>query len=730
MMKRAALMLCLTGALFLTVSLILWSDRDPSTGIGPAPMRITIEPLNPGPGPLTDFPVCVILRIPGLGAPPGGGPVLREEAGKIYFTLPDDLTVLASKIASFDPHTGELTAWVRMPTVPEGKSMDIHLHRGQPGRPPGVDVWDEHHNVVKHLGGLRAPDIELPRTGAIVFDKAITVEAWAHADESRAEALLPLVSKWAPRESLAADAFSAYDAGHTDGLDCFMYYGAVFDGRFVYFCPIRSKLRDRLSVHAHVLRYDTHKDFFSPQSWEAYDAGSTDGLKTVCYYGAVFDGRYVFFTPRDEGTGYHSRVLRFDTTKAFKESRSWQAFDANLPHSKQSGSFDGRYIYFCPGYDGTTLTGKTLAEGEGEGSGKVLRLDTEGDFKSPSSYQVFDARTVSPDAVCFDGAAFDGRYVYFAPLQRGGALRYDTTADFSNPSSWEFFDARPLGMKACVGVVFDGRHIYYVAYGHSTMLRFDIRLPFRDPASWGTYEAANTGGLDTGGFDGAFFDGRYIVFVPWIRTVPPGETKNRVHANFLRYDTQGLFSSPKSWDSYNAERTDGLLSRGYNGGAFDGRFFYGAPMYDGESQDLHGRILRYDSTGRNGAFSLRWSDVGHNGGLCAAVPGPNFLVNTENGALSIAAHKVLSPGWHHLAGVYDGKSIRLYIDGALAGEREGAGRLVTNPVDIEIGRIQQGAARFPGVISEVRVSDVARSGSWIAASYRTLARPGGGVEKK
>ena len=584
---------------------------------------------------------------------------------------------------------------------------------------------DEHVKIVRRLGDLRDPDLTLPRTGAIVFDRAVTVEAWARSDGARAEALLPLVSKWAPREALTGEAFSAYDAGRTDGLDCFMYYGAVFDGRFVYFCPIRSKLRDRLSVHGHVLRYDTHRDFYSAASWEAYDAGETDGLRTVCYYGAVFDGRYVVFVPRDEGTGYHSRVLRFDTTGPFKERRSWQAFDADLPHSKQSAAFDGRFIYFCPGYDGTTLKGKTLAEDEGAGSGKVLRLDTQAGFKDPASYRVFDATAVSPDAVCFDGAAFDGRYVYFSPLQRGGALRYDTTAEFSAASSWEFFDARPLGMKACVGAIFDGRYMYYVAYGHSTMLRFDTRRPFKDPDSWGSYEAANTGGLDTGGFDGAFFDGRYIVFVPWIRTLAPGETMNKVHANFLRYDTEGAFTSPKSWDSYNAERTDGLVSRGYNGGAFDGRFFYGAPMYDGESTDLHGRILRYDSTGQNATFSLRWSDVGHNGGLNAAVPGPSFLVNTENGALGIAAHKALGPGWHHLAGVYDGKSIRLYVDGELAAEREGSGRLVMNAVDIEVGRIGEGAARFPGIIGEVRVSDVARSAAEIAAAHRDLRRSAG-----
>ena len=50
-------------------------------------------------------------------------------------------------------------------------------------------------------------------------------------------------------------------------------------------------------------------------------------------------------------------------------------------------------------------------------------------------------------------------------------------------------------------------------------------------------------------------------------------------------------------------------------------------------------MLRYDTVGTRGAFSLRFSDLGHNGGLNAALPGSRFLVNTEHGPVSAAANR-------------------------------------------------------------------------------------------
>jgi hypothetical protein len=542
----------------------------------------------------------------------------------------------------------------------------------------------------------------------------LTVEAWVTTGQDGVEAMQPLVSQW---RLLDTPTWNAYDATTTDGLVCAGYYGAVFDGRHVYGCPIRSH-KNRDSVHGHVLRCDTHGDFDDPATWEAFDAGGTDGQNTVCYYGAAFDGRHVIFAPRDDALGYHSRVLRYDTRGSFKDRDAWSAYDADLPHSAQGAAFDGRHVYFCPGYKSTP--GEPLTESRL--SGTVLRLDTAGNFRDELSYRRFDTKTLGQEAVCFDGGAFDGRYIYFVPLLHGVVVRYDTQGQFEDAGSWEAFDARPHGLGMNVGAVFDGRWLYFCAYGHSSMVRYDTRRPFTDGNSWEGWDAANTGGLDTGGFDGGFFDGRYIHFCPWTRQAQPGQSN--YHCNFLRYDNTRSFDDGAAWSSYDAGTTDGLVSLGYNAGAFDGRFFYGAPLYDGEGEAYHGRVLRCDTLGEDGAFSLRYCDYGHNGGLCAAVPGPSFLVNTESGVRSIASHRPLEAGRHHLLGMYDGQSLQLWIDGRLAGRRQAAGRLVESDVPVTTRGFTGGGATFFGEVQRASVHHEALDEAGVARAYDTFAATG------
>ena len=173
-----------------------------------------------------------------------------------------------------------------------------------------------------------------------------------------------------------------------------------------------------------------------------------------------------------------------------------------------------------------------------------------------------------------------------------------------------------------------------------------------------------------------------------------------------------------------AGKTSGLDTVGFNGGAFDGRFIYMAPWRLGTTKDgnpiAHGNILRYDTVGRNASFSLRAVDLGHNGGRCAAVPGPSFLVNTERGMLNVRANRNLTPGSHHLAGVYDGSRISLYVDGAVVAEQSGAGRIQNCDADVVVGRLEGRLGRFQGRIHDVQVADVAHDASWMAARCRDI----------
>lgn len=356
-----------------------------------------------------------------------------------------------------------------------------------------------------------SPGTILPDSNQLDFSAGLTVEAWVDMRESRAEAWQEIVGQWQPLETWGE--FEAYDAGFTSGLETIGFFGAVFDGRYVYFVP----QHDRTTRHGRVLRYDTHAGFKDPDAWQGYDAGQTDGLETKGYYGAVFDGRFVYFVPRRTAETFHSRVLRLDTRGGFQDKASWAAYDAGLDRSYQSAAFDGRYIYFTPGHravhksevdDPEACASPPVTGMDPDyvllGNSLVLRHDTRGEFKDPANWTTHDAAGTDGLNTCdYDGAVFDGRFVYYIPYYDGGT----------------FF--------------------------HGITLRHDTRGDFDDPASWSCRDAGQTDGLTTVGFNGGAFDGRFIYYAAWIDgECEPGKTLVG-NGRIPRYDTlgdQGSFS--------------------------------------------------------------------------------------------------------------------------------------------------------------------------------------------
>lgn len=658
---------------------------------------------------LIDFPLRIVLEDSALRGVAYGG--AWQEGGDIYFVGADG-SRLDGEIERYDAATGALRAWVRMPRLSHTADTEIFLCCGQGGSAGEGSVWDSGYRLVRHsnTGGHEI----VPHAEDLNIRDAITVEAWFHSEEGRSDAFQALVSKWSLRSAM--EVFETYDAENTDGLDTRGFFGAVCNGRYIYFSP-QSNSSGR---HGEALRYDSYGAFTDPASWAGYSAGRTGGMHTRGYYGAVYDGRYVYYIPRRDNDGFHSRVLRYDTRGDFRSPESWSAFDVGHPISYQSGAFDGRYVYWVPGFD----------DYDQGNSGRVMRYDTQGAFDNAESYVLYDAGNTSGlGSKCYDGACFDGRYVYFAPLDgnenKGIALRLDTESDFSSPESWAAFDAKGSGLGMCVGAIFDGQYIYYVPYAHSVVVRYDSRGDFQDAGSWEAYDAADTSGLCTTGYDGAVFDGRYVYFIPFRYGKQQFATP---HACLLRYDTEAGFTDPAGWDATDAgAHTSPPNPGGFNGGTFDGRYVYFAPWRLGTDENggiiSHGQVLRYDTTDSDASFILKYAECGHNGGLCAALPGPTFSVNTSEGVRNVRANRSPGPGWHHVAGVYDGARLTLYVDGVPVNEVEGTGCIQAGQADVGIGRIAGGGAQFKGRISEARISATARSGAWIQTTYRNLKAP-------
>jgi hypothetical protein len=323
----------------------------------------------------------------------------------------------------------------------------------------------------------------------------------------------------------------------------------------------------------------------NPACWSTFD---TNGLTSSSpnFFGALFDGRYVTFV-----NGASAPSLRYDTTGAFGESASWRGFSpisfGSAAWGFSGAASDGRYLYLVPtnamyGHDAI-----------------VVRYDSQTLYSSGEAFNLTMASgTADPGVPGFIGAAFDGRYLYFAPAEEragpsGRVLRFDTQATFAAAASWSSFDMTTVAVnaKGFKGAVFDGRYVYFVpwasAHDHVSgtttpsglVIRFDSTASFSDAGSWSSFDAT-TLSPPAAGFAGATFDGRYIY-------LPPNALNGIVA---VCYDTQADFTSAASWASFDAKvlDTSGFSSDWrFSGASFDGRYVYFIP----ENDDV---LVRYD----------------------------------------------------------------------------------------------------------------------------------------
>ena len=85
-----------------------------------------------------------------------------------------------------------------------------------------------------------------------------------------------------------------------------------------------------------------------------------------------------------------------------------------------------------------------------------------------------------------------------------------------------------------------------------------------------------------------------------------------------------------------------------------------------------------------------------------------------DGVHSIAAHRALEAGRHHMAGVYDSATLSLYIDGACAAKRSASGCIQETNIPIAVGHVENGLGKLRGDIGRLRVAARAMSAAEIA----------------
>lgn len=101
-------------------------------------------------------------------------------------------------------------------------------------------------------------------------------------------------------------------------------------------------------------------------------------------------------------------------------------------------------------------------------------------------------------------------------------------------------------------------------------------------------------------------------------------------------------------------------------------------------------------------------------GLFVSDGTPDFSVHLDGAYRTVRGTTGMIPtdGWHHLAGVFDGSEIRLYLDGVLVASAPASGTRTTNRLPFIVGADVNGSGRpvshFDGMIDGVRLSRTAR----------------------
>jgi hypothetical protein len=367
------------------------------------------------------------------------------------------------------------------------------------------DITDPTRWELFDVSGLTAndPKLTLPATyaGALFDGQRITFIPQGGCDSGAA--LLFDVSE----PFSVASSWTLFDTRNVDD-SARGFLGGVFDGKRTHFAPNCNSNPDPPALPGTTVA--VHDVSAGPNGgWSTYTLA---GLPLNGTHGAVFDGRFIYYAPANDGW-----AVRYDSTEPSNAAGSFSAFNTTTlsPAATEftSGVSDGRYVYFVPG-------------GGSPCSTVVARVDGQGVFPSKASWSSFDLNLVDATvAWCRFGGVFDGRFLYLVPYGAPLIVRYEVSREFGDPTSWSVFSLLALNPPAThfAGAAFDGRYIYLAPDPSSSALsvvpRYDTTKSFADTRSWVQFDLTNVkattdAAAGFGGFIGAAFDGRYVYFVP------------------------------------------------------------------------------------------------------------------------------------------------------------------------------------------------------------------------
>ena len=315
--------------------------------------------------------------------------------------------------------------------------------------------------------------------------------------------------------------------------------GGFFDGvQFIHFVASNVLMS---TSNTTMVSYDISKPFRNSNSFILQSAGainssfSSGGQNYID--GCIYDGSQIYFLPTGVSSNLFScyynpsnignLFISTNTNRiSIKDAYYWdssttlQTMNGNFS-GFESGTFDGRYLYFAP-----------------RTSNVFLRYDTIEPLKNGTNgFETYPLKEILNTTYGeYGSCVFDGRYVYYIPYgnltgvnNNTKIVRYDTTLEFSQTFAYSNIDTQSLslanktGLKGFRGGVFDGKYIYFLPSKNPTsnvyanvMLQYNVGESFFDMRPNVAYQSISLTQMDGNlyGFDGGVWNLKSIYLPP------------------------------------------------------------------------------------------------------------------------------------------------------------------------------------------------------------------------
>jgi hypothetical protein len=209
----------------------------------------------------------------------------------------------------------------------------------------------------------------------------------------------------------SASSWTAYNLG--TGANYGGFWGGVFADSHLYLVPYSTNVASS---------HDTTLPVTSPAAWDVgvngFDFSNNEQLSPPHFWGGAYDGSHVYLLPYKSASW---TIAAYSTSGGFTDDGVWStcALETQLFAGAGSaagfvgGAFDGKRLILAP-------FGQLTASDGGTASLPVVAYDTTQPLcpaNVTSAYTQFDPTTLEGGATAqgFEGAAFDGQYVYLVP---------------------------------------------------------------------------------------------------------------------------------------------------------------------------------------------------------------------------------------------------------------------------------------------------------------------------